>query len=198
MNVKTQLLVTLCASGLFACATVESYVERVIDTPVGSETVQNIYVEDQSQDQSQEQYVVEDRTEQNRTSRQETRVYENQAFGIERYDEDALNDYVDGLKGAVQFLSAMQTSNSPVVMQGAMLLGLVQGQIKTAKIEIEEWPLAAREKAWEIQGSRITKYNELISFEKKRILSDEAYDASFRRTVGSINLITKESLLAQY
>ncbi|MBV1877596.1 MAG: hypothetical protein KUG79_08140 [Pseudomonadales bacterium] len=119
------------------------------------------------------------------------------SFGIDEYDEDAIEDYMSGLKGVVQFLSATQTADSVVIMQGQMLLGLALGQMKTAKIEIEIWPYAARNKAWQIKGSRMQKYNELVREESARVLSDPSYSTELKTIIKSIKLITKESLLAK-
>jgi hypothetical protein len=119
-----------------------------------------------------------------------------ESIGIDKYDENAIDDYMSGLKGVVQFLNATQTAESTVIMQGQMLLGLALGQMKTSKIEIEVWPLSARTKVWQVKGSRIQSYNELVKEESARILADPNFDEKLKNIVKSIKLITKESLLS--
>jgi len=118
-------------------------------------------------------------------------------IGVEQYDEDAIEDYMDGMKGVVQFLNAAQTADSVVIMQGQMLLGLTIGKMKTSKIEIDFWPYGARKKAWDIKGSRLQQYNKLVNEESARILNEPSFSPKLKKIVKSINLITKESLLAK-
>jgi len=118
-------------------------------------------------------------------------------IGIEEYDEDAIEDYMDGMKGVVQFLNAAQTADSVVIMQGQMLLGLTIGKMKTSKVEIDFWPYGARKKAWDIKGSRLQKYNKLVNEESARILNEPSFSPQLKKIVKSISLITKESLLAK-
>jgi hypothetical protein len=122
----------------------------------------------------------------------------NESIGIDQYDDDAINQYISGLKGVVQFLSATQTAESTTIMQGQMLLGLALGQMKTSKIEVDSWPYGARNKVWQIKGGRIQSYNNLVNEESARILADDAYDEKLKNLVRSIKLMTKENLLVRY
>jgi len=115
---------------------------------------------------------------------------------IEQYDEDAVEKYMSGLKGVVQFLNAAQSAQSTQIMQGQMLLGLALGQMKTSKIEIEVWPLPDRQKFWDIMGKRIESYNNLVKEESERIQADPEFDESVKKLVKSVKLITKETLLS--
>lgn len=116
---------------------------------------------------------------------------------IEQYDEDAIEDYMSGLKGVVQFLSAAQSAQSTEIMQGQMLLGLALGQMKTSKIEIEVWPLPDRQKVWNVMGKRMQSYNELVEQESARIIADPGFDEQVKNLVRSIKLIKKDSLLSE-
>jgi hypothetical protein len=116
---------------------------------------------------------------------------------IEQYDENAIEDYMSGLKGVVQFLSAAQSAQSTQIMHGQMLLGLALGQMKTSKIEIEVWPLPDRQKVWSLMGKRIQSYNDLVEEESARIIADPGFDGQVKNLVRSIKLIKKESLLSE-
>ena len=124
---------------------------------------------------------------------------------IEEFDEDALEDYYKGLKSAVKFMS-MFSSFTPEQfeqvknqnMGGQWWLawsGIVTGQLETAKIELESWPLSARKEGWKILGKRIKKYNTLFNKHRNTIIANEQFEAKLKNSIKSFDLVTETSIL---
>jgi len=117
-------------------------------------------------------------------------------LSVDRYDEDALNEYVNSIKGILQYLSAIQTPQSSQELPSIFLLGLASGAMQASKIEIEEWPLGARKKGWAISGSKLKKYNVLIEEHRARILTNDNYSEDLRKTVERIILLDEAAMMA--
>ncbi len=120
---------------------------------------------------------------------------------IDAYDEDALEDYYEALKRSVEFLSSIASMTSAQYQQGGMNMsaawgGLVSGQLDTAKIELEDWPLEIKQQGWGILGNKITKYNKLFNKHRKNILSAKVADENFRGSLSEMELVTEESLFS--
>jgi len=101
----------------------------------------------------------------------------------ERYDSEALDQYFKSLKNAVQFITGTTYETSVQTGWLQMWSGMVVGQMRVSKIEVEEWPLQAREKGWQVMGSRIEKYNKIFEENRKRIMSDERYDKALQTSL---------------
>lgn len=127
---------------------------------------------------------------------------------IDEYDADALNNYYRALKKSIEHLgtfASMQPAQLKAMeqrMQGMSLWGLMwsasySGKLETSKIELESWPLDARQKGWKILGKRIKKYNKLFYKHKKSIISAEGVDKNVVARLNDIELVTEKSLFAE-
>ncbi len=125
-----------------------------------------------------------------------TRESNNINIRTERYDSEALDNYFESLKNAVQFISG--TNYEAAVQTGwlQMWSGMVVGKMRVSKIEVEEWPLQARKEGWQVMGSRIEKYNKIFEENRNRILSDERYDQALKTSLQSLELLTEKNMLA--
>lgn len=139
----------------------------------------------------------------------QTHVRSNQAsyIDVNAYDTEALENYQKALKRSVENLSTFSSFNKEQVDQMekqtgvslAMLLwsGPHIGELETSKIELESWPLSARQQGWTILGKKITKYNQLFYKYRDSIVKNKAYDQASRDRLASVDLVTKESLLSE-
>jgi hypothetical protein len=125
---------------------------------------------------------------------------------IDAYDEDALKDYYKALKGAVTHLSTFasfteaqlnalkqQTKDSFFAL---IWLPAHSGRMDTSKIELESWPLSARQEGWAILGKKIEKYNKLFYKYRDMIMANSAYDQTTKDRLAAIELVTEKSILA--
>lgn len=125
----------------------------------------------------------------------------NYNFEIDEYDEDALKDYYNALKQAAKMssgFSAYASMADSQQRQGVLAaLGMFTSSLESHRIDLESWPLAARQQAWASMGKRIEKQNAL--FEKNRALAvkNESIPQDVRNLLASVQLVTKETLLAQ-
>ena len=125
---------------------------------------------------------------------------------VDAYDEDALDDYYKALKTAVSHLSTFASFTEPqleVLKQQSKdtLFGLLwlpgfSGQMDTAKIELESWPLQARQEGWSIIGKKIKKYNKLFYKYRDMILENNGYDQTTKDRLAAVTLVTEESILS--
>ncbi|MEP0355525.1 CsgG/HfaB family protein [Paraglaciecola sp.] len=119
---------------------------------------------------------------------------------IDAYDEDALENYYEALKGSINWMSMLsgltieQSKQGNIDNQLHMLYGMFTGKLETSQIELEDWPLEAKQKGWEILGKKIVKYSKLFERHRTRILKNEAVSADFKERIGHIELITEQSL----
>ncbi len=128
---------------------------------------------------------------------------------IDEYDENALNDYYKALKKAVGNLSKFsamtpqqvqaigQYNDSGIDLWTLLWSADFSGEFETSKIELESWPLDARQKGWKILGKRIKKYNKLFYKHRKSILSSEGVTKNVRARLEGIELVTEKSLFAE-
>ncbi|MEP1554220.1 MAG: CsgG/HfaB family protein [Paraglaciecola sp.] len=119
---------------------------------------------------------------------------------IDAYDEDALENYYEALKSSINWMSMLsgltieQSKQGNIDSQLHMLYGMFTGKLETSQIELEDWPLEAKQKGWEILGKKIVKYSKLFERHRTRILKNEAVSADFKERIGHIELITEQSL----
>ncbi|MBV1908170.1 MAG: hypothetical protein KUG78_02555 [Kangiellaceae bacterium] len=128
-----------------------------------------------------------------------------QTIRVEKFDEDALQDYYKGLKSAVKFMSMFSTFTPEQFDQMSKQSngsqwwmawsGIVTGQLETAKIELEDWPTSAKKEAWAILGNKITKYNKLFNKHRDSIIANNAFEDKLRNSVKGFDLVTEESLM---
>jgi curli production assembly/transport component CsgG len=134
-------------------------------------------------------------------------VNRNANIRIDAFDEDALNDYYDGLKSAVTFMSSFASFTPEQVKQfetrnmgGQWWMawsGIVTGKLQTSKIELESWPLSAKQQGWDVLGKKILKYNKLFEQHRENILANEAFESRIRNSIANFELVTQESLFAE-
>ena len=120
-------------------------------------------------------------------------------FEIDEYDEDAMQDYYRTLKGATKTLSifAAYTATTGDSKQKSMVLGSINalaGSMASSKIELEYWPIAAKQEAWRVLGSRIEKHNKIFESHRKQALKNKDLSADAIESIAGIELITKKSL----
>ncbi len=125
---------------------------------------------------------------------------------VDAYDEDALKDYYKALKGAVSHLSTFASFTEPQLdalkqqsrdsLFGLLWLPGFSGKMDTAKIELESWPLEARQEGWAILGKKIVKYNKLFYKYRDMILKNDGYDQTTKDRLAAVELVTEETLLA--
>ncbi len=131
-----------------------------------------------------------------------TKVYtEAQNIHIDAYDEDALEDYYEALKHAVTFMSSFANITPEQLAQTTnkqnwwpLWSGIVTGQLETAKIELESWPVNAKNQGWRILGSKITKYNKLFNKHRAAILKNPSFEQQLRTSIQNFDLVTEKTL----
>ena len=123
----------------------------------------------------------------------------NYNFDIEEYDEDALEDYYNALKQVAEVtsgLTAISTTSSNEEHKNMALaaIGMFTSRLASSKIELEHWPVSAKQEAWRVLGKRIEKHNSIFLKHRELALKNKSVNADFISTIQSIELITKESL----
>lgn len=128
---------------------------------------------------------------------------------VDEYDENALNDYYKALKGAVKNIStfasmgagqfkAFEKNNKMGISLWTLLWSpAYSGKLETSKIELESWPLNAREQGWKILGRKIKKYNKLFYKHRKSILANKDVTDDVRNRLNGVELVTAKSLFAE-
>ncbi|MGJ8679879.1 CsgG/HfaB family protein [Paraglaciecola sp.] len=122
-------------------------------------------------------------------------------FEVEEYDEDALKDYYNSLKSAGTWISALATAEASMAEgdkhKGMFrtALNMFSSQLESHKIELEAWPMEAKQEAWRVMGKRIQSHSKSFEKYKKLALENEHLAAGVRSMLQSVTLITKESLL---
>jgi len=124
---------------------------------------------------------------------------QNYNLQVHAYDEGALEDYYDALKRADEGMGGLlyYTAASDITQHRNMALAAMNmftNSLAASKIELESWPLAAKQEAWRVLGSRIEKYNKLFLTNRDNALKSTQVDPQVRSLLASIELITKESL----
>lgn len=122
-------------------------------------------------------------------------------FEVDEYDEDAMKDYYRALKHASEVASGLATMSSAHAntQHKQMALGAMNmftSRLASSKIELESWPLSAKQQAWKVLGKKIEKYNKLFETHRQNALKNSSIDDDFAHTLNSIVLITKESLFS--
>lgn len=121
---------------------------------------------------------------------------------INEYDDDALNDYYDSLKVAAEMTSGLTAvsaanGNQEHKNMAVAAIGMYAGKLASSKIELEYWPLSAKQEAWRVLGKRIEKHSKIFEQHRKMALKNESLDPDFVDMLNSIELLTKESLLGE-
>lgn len=130
-----------------------------------------------------------------------TRTTKNKSydFDIEEYDEDALKHYYNSLKQASTIASGLAayssaTANSEHKNMAISAMNMFSSQLESSKIELESWPMSAKQEAWRVLGKKIEQHNALFEKHRAVALKNEDIDESFITLLSGISLITKESL----
>lgn len=123
----------------------------------------------------------------------------NYDFDIEEYDEDALEDYYNALKQSAEMtsgLTAISATSSNVEHKNMAMaaIGMFASRLASSKIELEHWPMDAKQEAWRVLGKRIEKHNSIFLKQRELALKNKSLDADFITAIQGIELITKESL----
>lgn len=128
---------------------------------------------------------------------------------VDHFDEDAMEDYYKALKRSVEHMgnfssmTAQQVeamTNDPKMQgMGTFALSMIWGgphvtQLETAQIELESWPVQAKQEAWNAYGSRILKYNKIFERHRSKIIANNAFGPSVINQLNSIELINEENL----
>ncbi|MCF2947185.1 hypothetical protein L0668_03635 [Paraglaciecola aquimarina] len=127
----------------------------------------------------------------------------NQNFNIDEYDEDALKDYYNSLKNAATMISAFATGEAALAADDKhkgmfqTAINMFSSQLESHKIELESWPMSAKQEAWRVMGKRIESHTSSFNKYKKLALENETLEPHVRNLLDSITLITKESLLGE-
>lgn len=128
---------------------------------------------------------------------------------VDEYDEEALNEYYRALKKAVEHLSqfaamtpaqinAFEQRNTTGISLWALLWApSFSGKLETSKIELESWPLDAREQGWKILGRKIKKYNKLFYKHRDSLLASENLDEGVKKKLEGVELVTEVSLFQE-
>jgi len=135
----------------------------------------------------------------NVTTRSTVRNKRSYDFEIEEYDERALEKYYDSLKQLSEFSAGITTlsassANSQHKDMAKSALSMFTNKMASNKIELEHWPLEAKQEAWKVLGRRIEKHNAIFTKHRETTLKNESIDDDFLNILTSIELITKESL----
>lgn len=120
-------------------------------------------------------------------------------FEVDEYDEDAMNDYYRSLKSVNEMASGLATismsnSNQQYKDMAATGMQMFFDKLATSKIELESWPLSAKQQAWQVLGKKIEKYNKMFDKHRKSLLLNKSLDSRVADILNSIELITKETL----
>lgn len=121
-------------------------------------------------------------------------------FNVNQYDERALDKYYEHLKNAATWASGLATLMSvDEKTKSTMVMGvhMIIGQLESHRIELESWPMAAKQKAWATLGKRIEQHNTLFERHRQVALKNANLDDDVRASLGSIQLVTKASLLGE-
>lgn len=120
-------------------------------------------------------------------------------FEIDEYDEDAMEDYYRSLKDAAKTISAFAAISSSSMADehksmAASAINVLAGQMASNKIELEHWPLSAKQEAWRVLGKRIEKHNKIFEMHRTQAINNKYLSKDVVNTLASIELITKKSL----
>ncbi len=130
-------------------------------------------------------------------------------ISLDEIDEEAMKDYYDALKGAVEHLGtfaswtkeqteALKNDPRSKALSGFGLTMIWGGphvnKLETAQIELESWPDDAKREAWKIYGKRIKKYNKIFERHRKTIIKNQAFDESVIEQLSAIELVSEENL----
>ena len=144
-----------------------------------------------------------------RKSTVNVRTNSNLNVDVDEYDEDAFDDYYKNLKQTIKImptlamfqegqpLPAAAPKNIDVKSQLWMVWSSYASQLETAKIELEFWPLSAKQQVWATLGKRIKKYNKVFNKHRKSIVANEQIEERIRTSVAEFELVTEESLFAE-
>ncbi|MDH5324801.1 MAG: CsgG/HfaB family protein [Gammaproteobacteria bacterium] len=128
---------------------------------------------------------------------------------VDQYDEQALNEYYGALKQAVEHLSQFAAmtpaqvnaferhNNTGISLWTILWSPSFSGKLETSKIELESWPMDAKQKGWKILGRKIKKYNKLFFKHRDTLLSSENLDDSVKNRLKGVELVTEVSLFQE-
>ncbi len=121
-------------------------------------------------------------------------------FEVEQYDERALEKYYDHLKNAASWMSGLATAatlDDKTRTSVVMAMNMFSGQLESHRIELESWPLPARQKAWASLGKRIEQHNSLFERHRQAALKNTDLGSDLTSMLSTIQLVTKASLLGE-
>lgn len=121
-------------------------------------------------------------------------------FRVNKYDERALERYYDHLKRAaslVSGLAAATTMDNNTRTSMVMAINMFTGQLESHRIELESWPMPAKQKAWATLGSRIEQHNALFERHRQLALKNTNISNDLSAMLSTIQLVTKASLFGE-
>lgn len=121
-------------------------------------------------------------------------------FEVNQYDERALDKYYDHLKNASTWISGLATAatlDDKTRSSMVMAMNMFSGQLESHRIELESWPMPAKQKAWATLGPRIEQHNSLFERHRQAALKNTGLGTDITSMLGTIQLVTKASLLGE-
>lgn len=121
-------------------------------------------------------------------------------FEVNQYDERALEKYYDYLKNASTWVSGLATAatlDDKTRTSMMMAMNMFSGQLESHRIELESWPLPARQKAWATLGKRIEQHNSLFERHRQAALKNVVLGNDITAMLSNIQLVTKATLLGE-
>ncbi|MEH8017229.1 CsgG/HfaB family protein [Rheinheimera muenzenbergensis] len=121
-------------------------------------------------------------------------------FRVNKYDERALEKYYDHLKNAASWMSGLATAatlDDKTRTSVVMAMNMFSGQLESHRIELESWPMPAKQKAWATLGKRIEQHNSLFERHRQAALKNTDLGSDLTSMLSTIQLVTKASLLGE-
>lgn len=121
-------------------------------------------------------------------------------FRVNQYDERALEKYYDHLKNAASWMSGLATAatlDDKTRTGMVMAMNMFSGQLESHRIELESWPMPAKQKAWATLGKRIEQHNSLFERHRQAALKNTNLGNDLSSLLSTIQLVTKASLLGE-
>ena len=119
---------------------------------------------------------------------------------IDAYDKNALRNYYEYLKNFSTTFSTMGTLSSTSYDDRTrntltMAVNMLGNMITSASIELEAWPLEAKQEGWRVLGKRIEQYTNMFNKNKTLIANSEVIEDDIKGMFANITLLTKEDFL---
>lgn len=119
---------------------------------------------------------------------------------VDDFDEDALNKYYNNLKQYLDIITILAglTPEQLKVQRGwarmSPMIGMMTSNFRKSQIELQSWPLSAKQEGWNILGKKLSQYNELFDEQRQRAINNKALSENMIADLKSIKLVTKKTL----